>query len=77
MSLRQDLSEARRMSAEASGNDQGMQIVSFLLAGMLCYGGLGWVVDHFAGTEFGVPVGLLFGTAVSLWVIIKRYGRAA
>ena len=77
MSLRQDLGEARRLSAESSDQDQGMRIVSFLLVGMICYGGLGWVVDHFAGTQFGVPVGLLFGTAVSLWVIIKRYGRAA
>lgn len=77
MSLRADIVDARRTAVEASGHDQGMRIVSYLLAGMVCYGGLGWGVDHFLGTRVGVMVGLLFGTAVSIWMIIKRYGRAA
>ncbi len=77
MSLRADISDARRTAVEVSGQDQGMRIVSYLLAGMVCYGGLGWAADRFLGTRMGIMVGLLFGTAASIWMIIKRYGRAA
>ena len=37
---------------EMAGMDQGMRVLSYLIAGVLVYGGLGWVGDHFLGTGF-------------------------
>lgn len=59
------------------GRDQGMMILSYLLAGIGLYGGLGWLADQVLATSFGLPVGLLVGMAVSIYVIIKRYGGGA
>jgi F0F1-type ATP synthase assembly protein I len=42
---------------------------------MLFYGALGWLVDRLAHTNFLLPVGLVFGIAVSLYMIIKRFGQ--
>jgi len=63
--------------ADASGGkDVGMRIVAEMLAGMLLYGGLGWVADHFLGTAFLMPVGLLLGFGLSIYLVIKRFGGA-
>ncbi len=56
------------------GRDQGLAILSYLFAGIGLYGGLGWLADHFWHTSFLLPVGLILGMAVSIYVIIKRYG---
>jgi len=46
------------------------------LAGPLLYGGLGWVGDHLIGTVFLLPLGVVGGLALSVFVIYKRYGTA-
>lgn len=57
-----------------TGRDQGMAILSYLIAGICLYGGLGWLGDHFLHTSFLLPVGLIAGLVVSVYLIIKRYG---
>jgi hypothetical protein len=49
-------------------------IPAYLLAGMGGYAFLGWLVDLWLGTRFGVLVGLLGGTAVAMYTIWVRYG---
>lgn len=62
--------------AQRSGNtDDGMVALSYILAGLILYGGLGWLGDHFLNTSWMLPVGLIVGLATSVYVIIKRYGR--
>lgn len=53
----------------------GMKIVADMLAGMLVYGGLGWVGDHFLGTKFLMAIGLVLGLALGTYVVVKRFGR--
>ncbi|MGY4720402.1 hypothetical protein [Naumannella cuiyingiana] len=53
-----------------------MRVLSYLIAGPLCYGGLGWLGDRFFQTGFLVPVGVLVGTALSIVLIIRRYARS-
>jgi ATP synthase protein I len=48
--------------------------LSYILAGPLLYGGLGWVADHLLGTIFLLPLGVVGGLALSVFVIYKRYG---
>jgi F0F1-type ATP synthase assembly protein I len=50
--------------------------LSYILAGPLLYGGLGWVADHLLGTIFFLPLGVVGGLALSVFVIYKRYGTA-
>jgi ATP synthase protein I len=50
-------------------------IISYLLSGMLVWGGGGWVLDRWLGTTFFIPMGLLIGTAASLYLVWLRYGR--
>jgi len=37
-----------------------------LVAGVALYGALGWVGDHWLGTSFLLPLGIVFGTALGL-----------
>jgi len=60
---------------EMAGMDQGMRVLSYLIAGVLVYGGLGWLGDHALGTSFLLPIGIVLGAASGCYVIIRRYGQ--
>jgi ATP synthase protein I len=53
----------------------GYTIFSYLIAGMLAYGGIGWLIGHFTHITLLFPVGMLVGLAISVGWIIYRYGR--
>ena len=53
----------------------GWTVFSYLIAGMLTYGGLGWVIGHFTHIQLLFPIGMLIGLAISIGWIIYRYGR--
>jgi F0F1-type ATP synthase assembly protein I len=49
-------------------------VVSYLISGPVMFGGVGWVLDHWLNTAFFVPLGILAGMAVSLYLVWFRYG---
>lgn len=51
-----------------------MAVLSYILAGLILYGGLGWVGDHFLKTSWLLPLGLIVGLVSAIYLIIKRYG---
>jgi F0F1-type ATP synthase assembly protein I len=53
----------------------GYTIFSYLISGMLAYGGIGWVIGHFTHISLLFPIGMLIGLAISVGWIIYRYGR--
>lgn len=55
----------------------GYTIFSYLIAGMLAYGGIGWLIGHFTHVSLLFPIGMLVGLAISVGWIIYRYGRLA
>jgi len=62
-----------------SGGEQnpGWAIVSYLVAGMAVYGGIGWLIGRWTGYSAVLfPVGLLCGLGLALTLIILRYGRS-
>ncbi|HEY5821800.1 MAG TPA: hypothetical protein VIT20_07480 [Propionibacteriaceae bacterium] len=65
---------ARRSEASA-GMDEGLRVLSYLISGVLFYGGLGWVADHFLGTGFLLPIGIVAGAAFGVYIIIRRFGQ--
>lgn len=64
--------DERPPSAEANA---AWGVISLLFAGMLFWGGAGWLLDHVIGTGVFLPFGLIAGVAGSLYLVIKRYGH--
>jgi F0F1-type ATP synthase assembly protein I len=56
------------------GADMVWSIIGTLVAGVLAWGGIGWLLDRWLGTEFLVAVGILVGAAGAFYLIIRRYG---
>jgi len=47
---------------------------AYVLAGPLTFGPIGWGADHLLGTSFLLPLGILGGMALSLYLVWVRYG---
>ena len=60
----------------ADDGNAGWTIFSYLIAGMLVYGGLGWLIGHWTRHPIIFPLGMLTGLALSTAVILYRYGRS-
>ena len=60
--------------AEPDGVAKGMSILSYLVGGIVVYGGLGFLGAHFLHWGFLVPVGIFVGVGLSLYLVIVRYG---
>ena len=54
----------------------GWTIFSYLIAGMLFYGGVGWLIGHFTHIAPLFPIGALVGLGVGIFGVIYRYGRS-
>ncbi len=69
------LSAGRGSQTDELTNGSGYTIFSYLIAGMLAYGGIGWLVGHYTHLSMLFPIGMLVGLAISVGWIIYRYGR--
>jgi F0F1-type ATP synthase assembly protein I len=66
--------DQRRDSAWA-GMGTGWSITSTLIAGMLAWGGVGYLVDRLLGTQVFVGIGIVLGGAGGVYIVYLRYGR--
>ena len=57
------------------GMNLGMQVLSYLIAGVALYGFLGWLGDRVLDTGFLLPIGIVLGAGLGCYVIIRRFGR--
>jgi ATP synthase protein I len=62
-------------TATSGGMNEGMRVLSYLITGVALYGGLGWLGDHLLGTGFLLPLGIVAGAALGVYVIVRRFGR--
>ncbi len=60
--------------ASAREADEAWRSFAYLLSGPLVYGGIGWGLDSWLGTPFLLPVGLVVGMALSIYLVWFRYG---
>lgn len=51
-------------------------VVSYLLGGVILYGGLGWLVDLWLGTRGFVGGGIVLGAAAGIALVWLRYSKA-
>ena len=66
---RQQDSEQRRFA------DEAWAIPSYILSGMLVYGGIGWLLDRWLHTSAMLPVGVVFGLLFAMYLVYLRFGR--
>ena len=53
----------------------GWLAISYLLGGMLVWGGIGWLVDHWLGTKgIAMGIGAVIGGAAGVYLIARRLG---
>jgi F0F1-type ATP synthase assembly protein I len=45
-----------------------------MLSGMAVWGGAGWLLDRWLDTKVFVPVGILLGMAVAIYLVVVKYG---
>jgi ATP synthase protein I len=67
------------MNARSDGppeQNAGWAIFSYLLAGMLFYGAVGWLVSRWTHMPIIFPVGMIVGLLLAIVLIVYRYGRA-
>lgn len=72
--------EPRTPSAPRTGNsgsEDGMGVLSYVLAGVLFYGGIGWLLSRWLHQTWIIPVGMVVGLAAAVYLIVKRYGSDA
>lgn len=67
------------MSQPPKASPSGDPWVAFgyLVGGAAFYGGLGWLLDRWLGTAFLLPVGLLLGIGLAVWLVFKLYLNAS
>ena len=56
------------------GAEMIWSIIGTLVAGVLAWGGIGWLLDRWLGTSYLVAVGIIVGMAGAFYLIMKRYG---
>jgi ATP synthase protein I len=54
----------------------GWQIFSYMLGGMILYGGIGWLIGHWTGISILFPIGMILGIGLSVALIIFRFTRS-
>ena len=69
-----DGSPGRREPASGREADRAWRSFAYLLSGPLLYGGGGLLLDRWLGTSFLLPVGIVGGMALSVYLIWFRYG---
>jgi F0F1-type ATP synthase assembly protein I len=60
----------------SGGENAGWTLFSYLIAGMIVYGGLGWLVARWTGHPMIFPIGMLIGLGLGVAGVIYRYGRS-
>ena len=56
------------------GADIVWSIIGTLIAGVLAWGFIGWLLDRWLGTSYLVAVGIIVGMAGAMYLIIRRHG---
>jgi ATP synthase protein I len=53
----------------------GWAIVSYLVGGMVLYGGIGWLAARWTHIDALFPIGILLGIGLSLALVVFRFTR--
>jgi ATP synthase protein I len=68
-------SEESGPSPTFQADAMGATVIAYLVTGPAVFGGIGWLLAQWLGISAPIPVGILLGMALSLYIIWLRYGR--
>jgi ATP synthase protein I len=77
-----DMEPGRRIAARGQcclrppRADEGWRVFTSMIAGMVLYGALGWLIGRWTGISILFPVGMLFGLVLSVLAIVFRFTRS-
>jgi F0F1-type ATP synthase assembly protein I len=76
MAGQQPPSEPRKDDAPQPPNSgSGYVALSYLIGGMVVWGGIGWLVDQWLGTKgIAMGIGAVIGGAAGVYLIARRLG---
>lgn len=58
------------------GVGQAWAVTGTLIAGIIAWGGVGYLVDRWVGFHWlFLPIGMLVGISTGIYVVYVRYGR--
>jgi ATP synthase protein I len=58
------------------GANQAWGVIGSLLSGVLVWGGVGWLLDRWLGFDgLFLPIGMVAGMGLGIYVVYVRYGR--
>ena len=61
---------------DSGGAGVAWSVLGTLIAGLVAWGGVGYLLDRLLGFRaLFLPIGLLVGAAGALWLIVIKYGR--
>jgi ATP synthase protein I len=64
-------------SAAPGTENPGWAIFSYMISGMIFYGGVGWAVGRWViHSSLVFPIGMVVGLALAITLVILRYGRS-
>jgi ATP synthase protein I len=61
--------------ARALGLNTGWNVFSYLIAGMVAYGLIGWLIGRAVHVAILFPLGMLVGLGISIGYVIHHFGR--
>jgi len=64
-----------RAKAPSPGADEGWAVLGSLISGLILFGGLGWVLDHWWDMRVMAPVGAVLGMALGIYAVVMRHGH--
>ncbi|WP_369253600.1 AtpZ/AtpI family protein [Geodermatophilus amargosae] len=67
-------SRPARAASQGSGAETGYAVIGTMISGMAVWGGAGWLLDRWWDTRVFVPVGILLGISVAIYLVVARYG---
>lgn len=50
-------------------------IPSYILSGIILYGGGGWLLSRWTGVAAFTPIGVIIGVVLAIYLVYRKYGR--
>ncbi|GAA4231217.1 hypothetical protein GCM10022254_27790 [Actinomadura meridiana] len=57
--------------------DAAWSVPSYLLSGILIWGGLGWLLAKWTDQAWLIPIGVVIGAGLAIYLVYVKYGRVS
>ncbi|TDQ47963.1 AtpZ/AtpI family protein [Actinorugispora endophytica] len=71
--MSESLKPDKASTEKSESSVDGMSVVSLLMAGMIVWGGIGWLLDRLMDYQgLFLPIGILLGLGLSMYMLFAR-----